>query len=91
MKTLGQQLKEARELKGLTVQKLANRTNLAERTIYRAEGDGDKLPTMETILAVARELRYPLRFAVRGEVMELVPAGNIIKKWPKGRTPEDGE
>ncbi len=90
MKSLGQQLKEARQLKGLTVEKLANRCGLTLRTVYRAEGDKAD-PTMETVLAIARELRYPLRFAVKGEVMELVPAGNVIKKWPKGRSPEDEE
>ena len=59
MEKLGDLLKEARQLKGLTQEELADRTNINLRTIQRIE-NGDNKPRLNTVRSLAGELGLEL-------------------------------
>ena len=59
--TTGQIVKKARKRKGLTVEQLANMTDLSPGTIHNIEADKTS-PRMDNMLAIMRVLDYEILF-----------------------------
>ena len=76
--TLGVILKEAREKVNITVEKLAARTGITERYIYRIENEGKK-PSYDVLYKLIRALSisadtifYPERNEIASEMEDLL-------------------